>query len=48
MIDHFMDFRSKHKDKKALIEAFVQSLLGKNVKQSYGLDNMSIIVLDFV
>lgn len=48
MIDYIKEFRDKYKDKKAFIENFVNSLLGKTTKQPYGLDNMSIIVLDFV
>jgi len=48
MIDYMKEFKDKFKDKKACIENFVHSLLGKNCKQPYGLDNMSVIVIDFV
>ncbi len=40
--------RDKYKDKKHSIEKFVDCLLGKTVKQQYGLDNMSVILIDFV
>lgn len=48
MIDYIKEFRDKYKDKKAFIENFVQSLLGKHAKQPYGLDNMSVVVIDLL
>ncbi len=46
MIDYIKEYRDKYKDKKVFIEHFVQSLLGKHTKQPYGLDNMSLVVID--
>ena len=48
MIDYIKEFKDKYKDKKVFIENFLQSLLGKNTKQMYGLDNMSVIFIDLV
>ena len=47
MIDYAKDLKDKYKDKKLFIEKFIDSLLGKSVKQPYGLDNMSAILIDF-
>lgn len=48
MVDYVKEMREKYKDKKQFVEKFVDSLLGKSVKQQYGLDNMSVIFIDFV
>jgi len=48
MVDYVKEFKDKYKDKKLCVEKFVDSLLGKSVKQHYGLDNMSAIFIDFV
>lgn len=48
MVDYIKEMRDKNKDKKQFVEKFVDSLLGKSVKQQFGLDNMSVIFIDFV
>ena len=48
MVQYVKEMRDKTNDKKVFIQSFVHSLLGKDVKHKYGLDNMSVIFIDFV